>query len=109
MFKESNIYSPEIAKAGSQNPQRLLNGEFALIEPVMTMEADESDEYLKTAIFSVWAPQILKFFNISNQIHSMYQLIQTHTSYLAWTYGMLHEMEGRVGTRAHFWRKKVYI
>ena len=34
-----------------------------LIEPVMTvMEADESEEYLKT----VWAPQILKFFNIFN-------------------------------------------
>ena len=33
-------------------------------------EADESDEYLKI----VCAPQLLKFFNISNQIHSMYQL-----------------------------------
>ena len=36
------------------------------------MEADESDEYLKI----VCAPQLLKFFNISNQIHSMYQLMQ---------------------------------
>ena len=35
--------------------------------------ADESDEYLKT----VCAPQILKFFNISNQIHSISQLINT--------------------------------
>ena len=52
-----------------------------LIEPVMTvMETDESDEYLKP----VWAPQILKFFNIFNQIQSMYQLIQ-YTSHLAWT------------------------
>ena len=44
------------------------------------MEADESDEYLKT----VCAPQILIFFNISNQVHSMYQLMQLqYTSYLA--------------------------
>ena len=72
-IKESNIYSPEIAKAGSQNPQIWLPWaeELALIGPVMTvMEADESDEYLKT----VCVPQILNFFNISNQIHSMYQL-----------------------------------
>ena len=46
------------------------------------MEANESDEYLKT----VCAPQLLKFFNICNQIHSMYQLMQLqYTSYLAWT------------------------
>ena len=37
------------------------------------MEADESDECPKT----VWAPQILTFFNISNEIHSMYQLLNT--------------------------------
>ena len=46
------------------------------------MEVDESDEYLKI----VCAPQLLKFFNISNQIHSMYQLMQLqYTSYLTWT------------------------
>ena len=73
-IEESNIYSPEIAKAGSQTPQWLpWAEELALIETVMTvMEADESDEYLKI----VCAPQLLKFFNISNQIHSMYQLMQ---------------------------------
>ena len=82
--KESNIYSPEIAKAWSQTPQWLpWAEELALVEPVMTvMEADKSDEYLKT----VCAPQVPKFFNISNQIHSMYQLMQLqYTSYLAWT------------------------
>ena len=82
--KESNIFSPEIAKAWSQTPQWLpWAEEIALVEPVMTvMEANESDEYLKT----VFAPQLLKFFNISNQIHSMYQLMQLqYTSYLAWT------------------------
>ena len=36
------------------------------------MEADESDEYLKI----VSAPQLLKFCNISDQIHSVYQLMQ---------------------------------
>ena len=46
------------------------------------MEADESDEYLKT----VCAPQLLNFFNISNQIRSMYQLIQLqYRSNLTWT------------------------
>ena len=46
------------------------------------MEADESDEYLKI----VCAPQLLKFFNISNQIRSMYQLMQLqYRSYLKWT------------------------
>ena len=46
------------------------------------MEADESDEYLKI----VCAPQLLNFFNISNQIRSMYQLIQLqYRSNLTWT------------------------
>ena len=74
-IKESNIYSPEIAKAGSQNLQWLpWAEELVLIElEVTVMEVDESDEYLKT----VCAPQSLKFFNISNQIHSMYQLFNT--------------------------------
>ena len=45
------------------------------------MEADESDEYLKI----VCAPQLLKFFTISDQIHSMYQLMQLqYSSYLTW-------------------------
>ena len=75
------------------------------------METDESDEYPKT----VWAPQILKFFNISDQIHSMYQLIQ-YASIPIWSgnirkhmaafSGTELEMEGRVGMRAHF-RKKI--
>ena len=78
-IEESNIYSPEIAKAGSQTTQWLPLAE-ELIETVMTvMEADESHEYLKI----VCTPQLLKFFNISNQIHSMYQLMQLQcTSYL---------------------------
>ena len=68
-IEESNIYSPEISKAGRQTPQWLPWAEgLALIETVMTvMEAGESDEYLKI----VCAPQLLKFFNISNQIHFM--------------------------------------
>ena len=46
------------------------------------MEADKSDEYLKI----VCAPQLPKFFNISNQIHFMYQLMHLqYTSYLTWT------------------------
>ena len=46
--EESNIYSPETAKSGSQTPQWLpWAEELALIETVITvMEADESDEYL---------------------------------------------------------------
>ena len=54
-IKGSNIFSPEIAKAGSQ---KSTNGclelrSFALIEPVMTvMKADESDEYLKNSLGS---------------------------------------------------------
>ena len=78
-IEESKIYSPEIAIAGSQT----LNCCLVFIETVMTiMEADESDEYLKI----VCAPQLLKFFNISNQIRSMYQLIQLqYRSTLTWT------------------------
>ena len=68
-IEESDIYSPEIAKAGSQTPQWLpWAEELALIETVMTvMETDESDEYLKI----VCAPQLLKFFNISNQMNEL--------------------------------------
>ena len=57
-IEEGNIYSPEIAKAGSQkstNDHKWLPSaeKLALIEPVMTvMKADESDEYLKNSLGS---------------------------------------------------------
>ena len=55
-IKESNIYLPETAKAGSQKSTNGLElaEKLALIEPVMTvmnvMKADESDEYLKNSL-----------------------------------------------------------
>ena len=60
MFKESNIYSPEIAKAGSQNDR---NGGRRISQ--------------NSNIYSLGSTS-LQFFNISNQIHSMYQLIKVH-------------------------------
>ena len=84
-----------------------------LIEPVMTvMETDESDEYLKP----VWAPQILKFFNILNQIHSMYQLIQ-YTLHPIWRGPgvdnirkiWLPSWARNTRWRGHFLRKNIYL